>query len=435
MTLVPSFVDMIQPLHVVMTTPSFASLLMLITGWIYARRRTVTGMIVAADAVGKKHHSAFHRLFARARWSLDGLGLAVFGLIEPWLDDTVMLAIDDTLARKRGLKMFGAGMHHDPLLSTRKTAIMNWGHSWVVLAVIVTLPLGTHRVFALPILFRLYLNKKSAAKHRRVYRTRPQLALEMLQTLCGACKSRHFHAVADTTYGGKSVLLNLPANCDLTSRLLLETRLYDAPPTHRSGINGRPRKRGRLLPSPRQMLQQRGQRLALHLYGRKDRVRVADVEARVHAAPHRPLRVLSVQPLSGGRPAQAFYSTLHHASAQQILTWYAMRWSLEVSFHDTKQHLGFEQPQGWSRHAVERTAPIAMLLYSLVILWFAKIGHRLYRPPYRPWYPHKPHASFADMLTTLKQTSVRHQVLSIGLTGHGSRNALQTLLHTVQQAA
>jgi hypothetical protein len=75
--------------------------------------QTVTGLIVAAQAVGVKHHCSFHRLFASARWSRDELGLAVFGLIAPWTGEPVILALDDTLARKR----FGAGMHHDPLLS------------------------------------------------------------------------------------------------------------------------------------------------------------------------------------------------------------------------------------------------------------------------------------------------------------------------------
>lgn len=68
-----------------------------------------------------------------------------------------------------------------------------------------------------------------------------------------------------------------------------------------------------------------------------------------------------------------------------------LRWSVEVTFYDSKQHLGLEQPQGWSRRAVERTASMAMLLYSLVVLWFAQAGHRLYQPPLecnRPFYRH-----------------------------------------------
>ena len=104
-----------------MTTPTFNTLVTVLSGWIFARRRTVTGVIVAADAVGTKHHSSFHRLFAKAEWCLDDLGLAVFKLIAPWLDvESVMLALDDTLARKRGLKVYGAGRHQDPMISTRK---------------------------------------------------------------------------------------------------------------------------------------------------------------------------------------------------------------------------------------------------------------------------------------------------------------------------
>jgi hypothetical protein len=395
-------------------------------------------MIVAAQAVGSKHHTTFHRLFAQASWSLDDVGLAVFALIEPFLDDVVMLGIDDTLVRKRGLKVFGAGMHHDPVLSTRKTAITNWGHSWVVLSVIVKLPFCDKRCFALPVLLRLYLNKKASAKVRRVHRTRPELAVEMLGVLCLAHENKRFHAIADSAYGGQSVLNELPANCDLTSRLLLDARLYDAPPKRQPGTNGRPRKRGQRLATPRQMLnprKRRGQRITLNIYGRADRVRLVDTEARVHAAPDRPLRVVAVEPLTGGRGRQAFYSTCHDAKAKQILIWYAMRWSIEVTFHDAKQHLGFEQPQGWSRKAVERTAPMAMLLYTLIVLWFAKVGHRLYAPAHWPWYPHKPHASFADMLGTLRRQSVRQQVLSTGFSGRGSRNILKTLCHAIQLAA
>lgn len=161
-TLVPSFVGLLQPLSVLMTTPSFESFQTLLAGWISKRRCTVTGMIVAAGAaVGHKHHSAYHRFFASARWSLDELGLAIFALALPLLGTgLIRLGIDDTLARKRGLKVFGVGMHDDPLLSTRKTAITNWGHCWVTLGVICKLPFCGDRWLCLPILFRLYVPKR-----------------------------------------------------------------------------------------------------------------------------------------------------------------------------------------------------------------------------------------------------------------------------------
>lgn len=435
MTLVPSFTDWLQPLAVCMTVPSFQNFVTLVCGWTFARRRTVTAMIQAAGAVGRRHHSIFHRFFAEARWSLDQLGLTFFDLLTPWLQETIFLALDDTLARKRGRKTFGVGMHHDPLLSTRKTAVMNWGHSWVVLGVLVRFPFRDDRWFCLPVLFRLYLNKDAAARSRRVYRTRPELAVEMLEVLCKHGKSRRFHVAADSAYGGRSVLKHLPGNCDLTSRLHLDARLYAPPPERQLGTNGRPRQRGERLPTPRRLLAGRCRRVTLELYGRRDRVRLADQTAHWHCSPRRSLRIVAVDPLSGGRGVQAFYSTEHEATAEQVLGYYARRWAVEQTFQETKSHLGFEQPQGWTRRAVERTAPTAMLIYALIVAWFADVGHRLWKAPLRPWYRSKRGPAFLDMLDTLRRESLRTEVFHTGLAGPGSRKLKQTLLQVASLAA
>lgn len=45
-------------------------------------------------------------------------------MIEPFLGDVVILGLDDTLARKHGLRMFGTGMHHGPMASTRRLAFV-----------------------------------------------------------------------------------------------------------------------------------------------------------------------------------------------------------------------------------------------------------------------------------------------------------------------
>lgn len=444
MYLVPSFTDLMQPLAAAMTAPSFNNLTTLVTGWVFTPRRTVTGMIVAAQAVGTKHPSALHRFFARASWSLDQLGLIVLGLVLAVHDNNatsktsggggVLLAIDDTLARKRGAKAFGVGMHRDAMLSSRRTTVVNWGHNWVVLCVLIRLPWRPGHTFALPILFRLYLNQDAAIRARRAYRSRPQLAVQMLEVVCKAHETRRFHAVADSAYGGQSVLNFLPTNCDLTSRLVMDARLHDPPPQRQPGTNGRPRIRGRRLDSPDQMLCRRLKRQTMTLYGKKTTMRIADTVARVYKTPDRPLRVVAVEPMTGQRGRQAFYSTAHDADAQQVLAWYAMRWAIEVTFHDAKQHLGFEQPQGWARKAAQRTAPMAMLLYTLVILWFHDHGRRLYQPIDRPWYRDKTQPSFADMLATLKQASVKQLVLATQLKGRGSRKTQQLACHLVRMA-
>jgi DDE superfamily endonuclease len=432
LVLVTSFLEVVQPLSWAMTAPSFHTFLIVLTGWIFAPRRTITGTMVAAGVAASHHPAAFHRLFAKARWSLDQLGLIVFRRILLWLPEgTIDLAIDDTLAHKRGVKMFGAGMHHDAQRSTRKVKVVQWGHCWVIAAVVVRLPFCPDRAFSLPILFRLYLNKNASKRWRKVDRTRPELAVEMLHVLCGAYPRRHFHLVVDSAYGGESVLGHRPSNCDMTSRLPMDARLYAAPEPRKPGTRGRPRKRGARLPSPQQMLRQRGRRVELHNYGDKQRCRLVETVARWHNLPDLPLTIVVIEPLSGGKPNQAFYSTCSETTAEHVLSRYAGRWSIEEAHQGGKSHLGFEEPQGWSRLAVLRTAPIAMLLYSLIVLWFAGEGHHHYRAPTRPWYPKKTRPSFVDMLTTLKRESLR-EVISKHL---GDRQLPQNLLEALLSAA
>jgi hypothetical protein len=286
----------------------------------------------------------------------------------------------------------------------------------------------------MPVLVRLYLNKKQAARWRRKHRTRPELAVQLLRILCGHRKNRRFHVLADSAYGGASVLQNLPDNCDLTSRLGQNARLYDAPPT-RTGKRGRPRKRGDKLATPGEMLDDRAERKELDIYGRCQKFRICDMVARVFKVPDRPLRIVAVEALAGGRGREGFYSTCVDATAIQVLLWYSWRWSVEVTFHDSKQHLGFEEPQGWTRQSVQRTCPMALLLYSLVVLWFVEHGHRHYQPIERPWYPQKQHASFADMLATLRRESARELISTLGITGVGSRKIVRLLDHLSQLAA
>lgn len=436
MNVVSSFAVMLQEFAVVMTANTLANFSTLVSGWMFAPRRNITSMIVAAGMAGVKHHSAFHRVFAAARWSLDAFGLTVFRLIEPWLDEegAVLLSLDDTLVHKRGLKIFGAGMHHDSLLSSRGHTVTCWGLNFVVLCVIVRFPLWPERPFSMPVLVRLYLNKKQAGRWRRKHRTRPELAVQLLRILCSHRKNRRFHVLADSAYGGASVLLKLPGNCDLTSRLGQNARLYDAPPPP-TGKRGRPRKRGDKLPTPAEMLDGRAQRKELDIYGRCQKFRICDMLARKYKVPNRPLRIVAVEARAGGRGREAFYSTCVDATAVQVLLWYSWRWSIEVTFHDSKQHLGLEEPQGWTRQSVERTCPMALFLYSLVVLWFVEEGHRHYRPIERPWYPHKPHASFADMLATLRRESAQELISTLGITGPGSRKITRVLNHMSQLAA
>lgn len=432
MHLSSSFMELLLSLGPVMTAPTFRNWVRLLGGWLFAPRRTVTGMLIAADIAGKRHHSAFHRVFSAARWSMDALGLAILGLaltLHP-KDRPIFLSLDDTLARKRGRKIFGVGMHHDPLLSSRKRAVLNRGHSWVVLGVVLELPFAKGLAYSLPFFVRLYRNKQTKQLGGR-YRTRPELAVVMLKKLAAAYPDRRFHVLADSAYAGRSVVAHLPEGFDFTGRIHFDAQIFARPEPRKRGRVGRPRKRGERLPSPREMLaQQTGRVLQLDIYGRREKVRVVTQDGLWHKATgSRPVRIVAVEPKTGGRKPQAFYSTDLTASATEILRRYAMRWSLEVTFHDSKQSLGFEEPQGWTRKAVLRTGPMAMLLYSLVVIWFAKRRRKdRVAVPNRPWYMARRRASFADMLATLKRECIDEEISSSRGRGRHIPISIKTLV-------
>jgi hypothetical protein len=108
-----------------------------------------------------------------------------------------------------------------------------------------------------------------------------------------------------------------------------------------------------------------------------------------------------------------FYCTRLDWDARQILSAYAGRWSIEVTFENGKQLLGLEDPANRKEKAVRRTAPMALVLYSLIVLWFHREGHRHLQFPDRPWYPRKREPSFADLLTTLRRASWREKICTL----------------------
>jgi hypothetical protein len=62
------------------------------------------------------HHSRAHRLFTNARWSGDAVELALAVLIVARLlpgGAALTIAVDDTLFKRSGKKVFGVAWHHD----------------------------------------------------------------------------------------------------------------------------------------------------------------------------------------------------------------------------------------------------------------------------------------------------------------------------------
>jgi DDE superfamily endonuclease len=405
----------------------------LVLGWMLCQgRHTVTEVALASGAIGERHISVFHRFFSRASWTLDALGRVVFTLALQWLpaDQPLVVLGDDTLARKGGKSIALASMHHDPLLSSARKSFASFGHVWVVLALWVPLPFGSGRGFALPILFRLYVSTRRGGERERIGRrqgqagprlkaarkahaqhqqtSKPELLREMVGLLAQWAGERTVYLVVDSAYAGRTILEDRPANVQVISRLRLDAALYAPPPPRRPGQKGRPRRRGDRLPGLPQRIarHRRWTDLPLVLYGRAVAPRTFTLEAVWYGALRSQLiRIVVVRDPSGRRRDEAFFCTDLDRDAAFILLTYSRRWTLEVTFHDAKQYLGFGQAQSQTRQAVERTTPFAGVVYSLVLLWAAahlQQGGTL-SWIVRPWYRSKTAVAFPDLLTALRQ--------------------------------
>src|SRR6476661_1035018 len=138
-------------------------------------QRTVCGMLTGAGLAGVWHHSRAHRFFANTRWDVREFGLILAGLVLQLLtrpDAPVLLAVDETLMRRPGPKVFAASWWHDG--SAAGPTKSGYGNSWVVLAIVVTLPFGKRPV-AVPI-----RSPRSRGRPRTGKRGRPRLRGERI---------------------------------------------------------------------------------------------------------------------------------------------------------------------------------------------------------------------------------------------------------------
>jgi len=458
MQLTSTFHSLLHRFRSVFTAPTFATFLSIATGWCLSHRhRYVTEMIQSAGAAHLGHHSRYHRFFGNAAWSIEDLfeslareAIATFspeGLIE--------LGIDDSLCRKRGLTILGTGMHHDPLLSSRKRVQVSWGHDWVILSLLIANPpWSPTKVWALPVGMRLYRNRQGLTKGKKGqpqgkkakkqsldpnHRTRPELAVELIAWFAGLFPHRQMVVSGDSAYGGKSVCRHLPGNVDLISRAASNAALYEPAPPRSPEQRGPSRKKGARLPGMAEWADDPAEpweEIEFDQYGLHAKLKVKAIRALYYkAGKDRLLTILLVRDREGGRPDQMFYSTRTDWDARAILSHYAARWSVEVMHFNAKQMMGLEDPSNRTPLAVERTAPVGLMLYGLTLVWFHQEGHGSVSFPDRPWYPGKQEPSYADILTTLRRESWRGQFGDVDWNEGGKETPLAQLIEFISRAA
>ncbi len=259
------------------------------------------------------------------------------------------------------------------------------------------------KVFALPIALRLYRNRQGLTKgkkgrkkaprpkHDPNHRTRPELALELIDLVARWFPDDELIVTGDSAYGGQSVLSHLPSNVHLISHVHPKGALYEPAPPKKEKAKGAARKKGGRLPGMKEWAEDAGRpwtRLVFDQFGLHATLDVKTIQALYYkAGKDRLLTIVLTRDAEGKRPAQMFYCTKLDWTAREILSAYACRWAIECSFENCKQFLGLEDPANRLPKAVARTAPMALFIYSLVVVWFHKAGHQQLRFPFRPWSP------------------------------------------------
>jgi hypothetical protein len=410
LTLPASLAVLLGALRPCFTAPGFVTFCGLAAGLAgQVRRRTVVGMLLGGCLQHVWPHDRAHYFFARARWELDQLGLAVAQLVvlmlaEPGAD--LRVAVDDSVFRRAGRKVYGAGWQHDG--SSPAKDKLSYGTCFVAVAILVRLPFCSREV-GLPVLARLHLPGKSSGPGK------VETAAGLVRQLALAFPGRMIHVVADAAYHGPA-LRTLPGNVTWTCRIPRNAVLYDlAPP--RTGRRGRPRTKGERLGTADDIAAAAGwATVTVTAYGRRETRHVAAVTCLWYGSWHtREVRLILArnQRTTSGYDL-ALVTTDPDASAAALVTRYAARWGIEQAFADARHVLGAGEARNRVRRAVERTVPFAMLVHTLIICWYTHYGHHPAdiddRRAAQPWYRTKHEPAFEDMVIKLRRTMIAARI-------------------------
>jgi hypothetical protein len=389
----------------VFTRPSFLLFWTLGSAWVLCPgRRTVTRMIGVADPEAEHAHDAYHRFLRAGAWTMAELWQVLVGLLVTRLAPTGVLHVDvdDTLFHKAGRKIEGAGIFRDPVRSTARKVVYALGLNVVVLTLRLTPPWGGEPL-GLPVNVRVY--RKGGPSHL-------ELGAAMLRALATWLPDRTFALTCDGAYAALAGM-DLPRT-HVTSRMRRDAALYAPPPRRKRGQRGRPRKRGRRLPSPEQLARRttRGWvSTTIDIRGRSvERWLLARPVLWYHVCPKQLVLLVIVRDPAGNQPDDFFFTTDLSAGVATVASEYSGRWSIEDTIRATKQTLGGEDPQTWKDEGPARAAALSFWIYAAVWLWYLKVYGTKPSWPTLPWYPTKCRPSFADALAALRRILWRERI-------------------------
>ncbi len=376
-------------------------------------KRTVTAALRVMGLSDEAHFQNYHRLLNRAVWSSRQVSrILLLLLLNVFVapDAAVVLGIDETVERRWGAQIAARGIYRDAVRSSKEFFVKTSGLRWISLMLLTFIP-WIGRVWALPFLTVLAPSERYHAerheRHKKITDWARQMILQVRRWLPG----RRLVIVADANYAVLELLdicRRLANPVVMITRLRLDAALYDPAPPRKPGAKGRPRKKGKRQPTLAARVVDPTtvwQRCEVGWYGGGTRaVELASATAVWYhnGLPPVPIRWVLIRDPMGQFEAQALLCTDLEVTPEQIVAWFVLRWQVEVTFEESRRHLGVETQRQWSDLAILRTTPALLGLFSLVTL----LVHRLLQGKDLPirqaaWYQ-KASPSFSDALAFLR---------------------------------
>lgn len=395
------------------TRPVWNHVQVLVTGAILCRgSHTVTGVLRTLGLASEESFCNYHRVLSRARWSgLQGakilLGLLV--ALAAHLGYPLIILVDETLERRKGKRIKAKGYYRDAVRSTQSKVVKCCGLKWICLMVLVPLP-WSPRPWALPFLTLLAPSAQADEKAGRRHKTTVGWTIQAVKQISRWLEAAAFTVVGDGAYASVALAHACMARrATLVSRLRLDARLYGFPAAPVPGKPGRKPKKGVRLPSLKERLEDptqpwRETEVAWYEGARKT-VRVLSGVCLWHTPGEDPVRlrwVLVVDPAGEARP-QAFFATDADLTPERIVEIFVLRWNVEVTFEETRRHLGVETQRQWSDLAIARTTPALMGLFSLVCLMACRLVEDGALPVRQAAWYKKTDATFSDVLAFVRR--------------------------------
>jgi hypothetical protein len=387
-------------------------------------KRTITAILSVMGLRQSQHFQNYHRVLNRARWSSRAISQQLLQvLIKVFIPSgPILLGLDDTLERRRGKKITAKGIYRDPVRSSHSHFVKASGLRWLRLMMLVPIP-WVGWTWALPFLTVLAPSERYHQEHRRYHKKLTDWAYQMLGQVRRWVPQRELIVVADSSFAVLTLLdalRHLPQPVTMITRLRLDAALYEPAPVRTLGQTGRPRLKGKRMPTLQQvLLDATTSWTAATIAGwYRERQRTVEVVSETAVWYHTgmppvPIRwVLIRDPLNKFRP-QALLSTDLSLSPTQIVTSFVQRWQVEVTFQEVRTHLGVETQRQWADLAIARTTPTLLGLFSVVTL----LAHALSTPQkvaprQAAWYA-KATPTFADALALVRSQLWRHTHFSL----------------------